>query len=285
MAAVSAVVDADRPRRASADSTQGWGAYVYERIKAFATSAVRFSVKAYDIETFVADSAPSTEAAKYLKGETGFSLEPDLRWGDYEYGRGARVPAYDPSTATRNACLCYPLCCFPFCCQLRCCRKCCGGCCGRCNEPLKKCADRHAKKPRWFSSFLFHYPVAFDFFIESNRSRVLALSNLVLCLLLIIFCLNPLGSTFEGSLSCFASFGYRPFFMQTETLPPRMGELVAINSVNGLPDKWALGLGASPNPYKPMTEIIAAGTAGKKNCTDTDRLCMPCIITIKILQF
>ena len=105
---------------------------MFERIKAFATSAVRFSVKAYDIEidTFVADPAPSTEAAKYLKGETGFSLEPDLRWGDYEYGRGARVPAYDPSTATRNACLSYPLCCFPFCCQLRCCRQCCGGCCG-----------------------------------------------------------------------------------------------------------------------------------------------------------
>ena len=278
MAAVAAVVDADRPS-SSADSTQGWGAYVYERIKAFATSAVRFSVKAYDIEidTFVADRAPSTEAAKYLKGETGFSLEPDLRWGDYEYGRGARVPAYDPSTATRNACCVYPFCCFPFCCQLRCCRKCCGGCCGRCNEPLKKCADRHAKKPRWFSSFLFHYPVAFDFFIESNRSRVLALSNLVLCLLLIIFCLNPLASKFEGSLSCFASFGYRPFFMQTASISPSYGNWLAINSVNGLPDAFAMGMAASP--YKPMPEIITytrlpqpAGPAGKKNCTGTDRV-------------
>lgn len=60
----------------------------------------------FHIRRFVAEVAPTKESQKYMKGETGFSLEPDLRWGDFEYGRGARVPAYDSSTATRCACCC-----------------------------------------------------------------------------------------------------------------------------------------------------------------------------------
>jgi hypothetical protein len=63
----------------------------------------------FHIRRFVAEIAPTKESQKYMKGETGFSLEPDLRWGDFEYGRGARVPAYDPSTATRCACCCCEL--------------------------------------------------------------------------------------------------------------------------------------------------------------------------------
>ena len=80
-----------------------------------------------------------------------------------------------------------------------------------------------------------------------------------MCLLLLIFSLNPMGSKYEGSLSCFASFGYRPFVMQTPAISPRLGKYIAVNTVNSWPDMMTLGI--IKNQYKPVPEVYA-GSAG-----------------------
>lgn len=90
-----------------------------------------------------------------------------------------------------------------------------------------------------------------------------------MCLLLLIFSLNPMGSKYEGSLSCFASFGYRPFLLQTPAISPRLGKYIAVNTVNSWPDTITLGIiKMNPYQYKPVPEVYAgasslyAGSAG-----------------------
>ena len=54
------------------------------------------------------------------------------------------------------------------------------------------------------------FPVTWDFYFESNRSRLLALFNGIMCILLLVATLNPLAPQFEAAVSCRNAFGFRP---------------------------------------------------------------------------
>jgi hypothetical protein len=52
--------------------------------------------------------------------------------------------------------------------------------------------------------------VVWDFFFEANRSRMLAVFNSIMCILILVATLNPLAPVYEGSISCRDAFGFRP---------------------------------------------------------------------------
>ena len=59
----------------------------------------------------------------------------------------------------------------------------------------------------------------FDFIFETNRSRVLALWNLVVCFVVLLSTLNPLGSLYESQSGCGPAFGFRPGIMKSLYYP------------------------------------------------------------------
>lgn len=68
-------------------------------------------------------------------------------------------------------------------------------------------------------------PTLWDFIFESNRSRVLALWNLVLCMLLLFTTLNPISSIYEKSPGCENAFSFRPGILAEEQQAPVVANL------------------------------------------------------------
>ena len=176
---------------------------------------------------------------------------------------GSLPPAYSKSTAHKWACLmCYPCCCFKCCCKQFCERK----CQNKKNIALlntNSCYCLPSIKNKFFKRFNFSCgsiccltPTTWDFMFESNRSRVLALWNLVMCMLLLFSTLNPIGSLYEKSPGCQNAFGYRPGLMKAAQW---------LSYTNNISD-----VAAYPQKYcNPMNLIVSlSGTENKERTTD-----------------
>ena len=148
----------------------------------------------------------------YLAGETGFEMNPDDRWEDYNYyGTDSVPPVYSKKTATICAALpFYPLCCLPCCCRSR------KGLCPQQYEMLKTKNDRQSKILGSFGCMGCH---CFDFLFETNRSKILSLWNLVVCFVVLLSTLNPLGSEYESQAGCRPSFSFRPGLLKSLYYP------------------------------------------------------------------
>jgi hypothetical protein len=174
----------------------------------------------YEMGAIVGDKVPE-QVKIYLDGKTGFEMEPDLRFQEYDYLSTSSIPPpFTKKTQYQWALCCWPLCCFKCCCKKFCEKniqtkkniellektdKCCCypsiQCCKGCNNIVGGCCCLS--------------PTAWDFYFESNRSKVLALWNMVMCLLLLFTTLNPISPLFERSPGCENAFGYRPGVMSS----------------------------------------------------------------------
>ena len=158
--------------------------------------------------------------------------------------------------------MCYPCCCFKCCCKQFCERK----CQNKDNIALlntNSCYCLPSKKNKFFKRFNFSCgsiccltPTTWDFMFESNRSRVLALWNLVMCMLLLFSTLNPIGSLYEKSPGCQNAFGYRPGLMKSAQM---------FSYTNNISD-----VAAYPQKYcNPMNLIVSlSGTENKVRTID-----------------
>lgn len=112
-------------------------------------------------------------------------------------------------------------------------------------------------------------PTLWDFIFESNRSRVLALWNLVLCMLLLFTTLNPISSIYEKSPGCENAFSFRPGILAEEQQAPVVANLT--------------DLVERPHIYcNPMNMLIALENANSVSTTKDQSL--PTVITEMIFS-
>ena len=217
-----------------------------------ASSAVsRSFTMAYRFEmgTYKGEKVPEI-VQQYLEGKLKFEMEPDERFVDYDFFETNSVPPpFSKKTAHKWAC-CFPLCCLP-CCFARCCYYCQDKvqtredtdlclCCPEIHHPACRCVNKCVGGTCCLT------PTCWDFFFESNRSKVLALWNLVICLLLLFTSLNPIGSIYEMTPGCENAFGYRPGLMMRSMFYP---ETINVTDLVETPEKYC----------SPMNLIISLG--------------------------
>ena len=175
-------------------------------------------------ETFTTEEA-TDKVKEYLDGNLRLECTPDSRLPDFELGPGASYPAWNKRTRGRIPCFpCYPLCCLPCFCQTRrrakseprfcrCCRTCLN-CDLSYDHVISEADNASTSCKRATCSCVFglccNYAVVWDFYLESNRSRLLSLFNGIMCILLLVATVSPLRGEYESSVSCRDSFGFTP---------------------------------------------------------------------------
>ena len=197
---------------------------------------------AYRLEMGTVTAEICPEAVQdYLDETVKFEMEPDFRFQDYDFLETKSLPSpYSKRTAHRWAFFpCYPCCCCPCkmatkilcfcCCYVCCCRKCCDED-YLCSKELKKLSKPQddgicGKVNKCKGGLCCMTPTLWDFIFESNRSRVLALWNLVLCMLLLFTTLNPISSIYEKSPGCENAFSFRPGILAEELQAPVVANL------------------------------------------------------------